>query len=190
MKKLPQSTRIKILLKGYVSADSGGRTRPTMTLIRNGKQTILTDPGVTRNQKVILDALKKEGLLPEKIDVVFITHGHTDHTRNIGFFAKAKILDYFGWWKNDVFEDYKKGDLGAGIEIIKTPGHSYDGISLIIKTEKSDIIICGDVFWKKDFPKIDPFAEDQKQLNKSRGEILKLADYVVPGHGEMFKVKK
>ena len=50
--------------------------------------------------------------------------------------------------------------------------------------------ICGDVFWKKDFPENDPYASDKEKLRDSRKMILELADWVIPGHGKMFKVER
>ena len=135
MDKHQLKVQVNILLSGYASADSGGHTRPTMTLIRTGDQIILSDPGVVSNHMVIIDALKAEKLSPDDVNIIFITHGHTDHTRNTGLFPMAKIIDYWGWWNGDLFEDYKQGDLGSEIDIINTPGHSYDSISMIIQTD-------------------------------------------------------
>jgi len=36
----------------------------------------------------------------------------------------------------------------------------------------------------------DPYVKDARALEESREKILNLADYIIPGHGEMFKVKK
>jgi hypothetical protein len=31
---------------------------------------------------------------------------------------------------------------------------------------------------------------DEKALKESRKKILEIADYIIPGHGKMFKVKR
>jgi hypothetical protein len=36
----------------------------------------------------------------------------------------------------------------------------------------------------------DPYVKNESQLIESRKKILKIADYIIPGHGKMFKVKK
>jgi glyoxylase-like metal-dependent hydrolase (beta-lactamase superfamily II) len=35
-----------------------------------------------------------------------------------------------------------------------------------------------------------PVELNMKELIKSRKKLLKLADYIIPGHGKMFMVKK
>lgn len=45
---------------------------------------ILVDPGA--NRKKLLEALEKDGLRPEYIDMVFLTHYHLDHILNIRSF--------------------------------------------------------------------------------------------------------
>lgn len=180
--------KVKILIEGYVSAESGGHSCSTISLIQAGDMNIIVDPGTLPNQKVLLNALKKEHLTPEDIDIVYITHSHLDHYRNIGMFESAKSLDFYGWWIGDEFQDYS--DPGANIKMIKTPGHSYDGTTLLVKTERGVVAICGDIFWKKDFPINDPYATDKKKLTLSRERVLESADFVIPGHGGMFEVKK
>jgi glyoxylase-like metal-dependent hydrolase (beta-lactamase superfamily II) len=36
----------------------------------------------------------------------------------------------------------------------------------------------------------DPYVKDKEKLKESRKKILEIADYVIPGHGKMFKVEK
>jgi len=75
------------------------------------------------------------------------------------------------------------------IKIIKTPGHNFSSITLLVKTDKGNVAICGDVFWKENFPDEDEYADEPKKLKQSRENILKLADYIIPGHADMYKVK-
>src|SRR5680860_557005 len=116
----------KVLIQGYTSADnpnlSEEKTRPTMALVRDGDLVIITDPGVISSQKVIIEALKKEGLKVEDINMVFITHSHLDHYRNIGMFPEAKVLEYFGIWDGNKCDDWQE-QFSEDIKIIKTPGH-------------------------------------------------------------------
>lgn len=87
--------------------------------------------------------------------------------------------------KNTV-EDWNE-QFTDDIKIIKTPGHSYDGITLFVKTGRGVIAICGDVFWKENSPKNDPYASDKEKLQESRKRVLEMADYIIPGHGKMFR---
>jgi len=36
----------------------------------------------------------------------------------------------------------------------------------------------------------NPYANDLDRLQKSRIKVLELADYIIPGHGKIFKVTK
>ncbi len=184
---------IEILVEGYTNADSAEsgeeKTSPTMCLVRDGDWIIVTDPGVVEDQKVISDALAKKNLSIEDVNLVFLTHSHIDHYRNVGMFPRAKVLEYFGLWDGNKVDDWKP-NFSSNIEIIKTPGHNYDALTMMVKTSLGKIAICGDVFWKEGFPETDPYASDEKLLAESRKIILAAADYVVPGHGKMFKIKK
>ncbi|MFH1420552.1 MAG: MBL fold metallo-hydrolase [Candidatus Aenigmatarchaeota archaeon] len=185
---------VKMLVEGFTSADAAAetgeeKTCPTITLIKDRGIVMVTDPGVLKDQKMLVDALQKENLSVSDVNFVFITHSHIDHYRNIGMFPKAKTLEYWGIWHEDKVDDWKP-QFTKDIQIIKTPGHNYDGLTLLVKTSKGVIAICGDVFWKENYPKDDPYASDKKKLQESRKLVLKTADLVVPGHGKMYKVKK
>jgi glyoxylase-like metal-dependent hydrolase (beta-lactamase superfamily II) len=180
---------VKILIEGYASVDSGGHSCSTVSLVQDKGLNIIVDPGTLADQKILIDKLKEVGLGINDIDVVYLTHSHMDHCRNIGMFPQAKSLDSWGWWQGDVYSDYQDS-VTDDIEVIETPGHSYDSSTLLVKTKDDTVAICGDVFWKENFPQDDPFASDKKKLKESRKKVLAVADYIIPGHGKMFKVKK
>jgi len=186
--------KVKILIEGYTTADSVAsdseeKTCPTITLVRDGDIIMVVDPGVLEDQKILVDKLNEERLSINDVNVVCITHSHIDHYRNIGMFPEAKSLEYFGFWDRNTVEDWEE-QFTENIRIIKTPGHNYDSITLLVKTNNGIVAICGDVFWKEDFPKDDPYASDKEKLRESRKKVLEVADYIIPGHGKMFKVEK
>lgn len=182
-------SQVKILIEGYLSADSGGKTCPTITLVRDNHLNIIVDPGTTPTADTIIEALAKEGLTPDDINIVFLTHSHYDHFKNISIFSKAKLLDYWGLWDNDKLESAPE-DLTSDIKIIKTPGHSEDNVTMLVKTEQGTVAICGDVYFKENLPEVDPYASDGAALARSRELIKSSADFIIPGHGQMFAVKK
>ena len=108
-----------------------------------------------------------------------------DHCRNIGMFPVARVLDFWGWWEGDVWKK-SDGKVTKDISMIKTPGHSFDGMTFMVKTKEGTVAICGDVFWKEGFPKKDRFATDDAKLAQSRKKVMESADFVIPGHGKMF----
>lgn len=180
---------VKILVEGYCGKEKDGRTCPTITLIQDKGLNIIVDPGSVANQKILIDSLEKIGLTVGDIDIVYLTHSHIDHYMNVSLFTNAKYLEYFGWWEKDRLSLYES-KVTEGIELINTPGHSYDSTTLLVKTKAGIIAICGDVFWKEDYPKHDRYATDKDALKSSREKVLRMTDYIIPGHGKMFKVNK
>ncbi len=186
---LDATAKVEILIIGYYTSEGPyGHACSTITLIEDKDLKIVVDPGTLSDPMVLIDALKKRNLLLDDINVVFITHSHLDHYKYVGLFPEAKILDYWGWWQGDLWsENESDGIINDNIKLIKTPGHSEDSMTLLVKTEKGTIAICGDVFFKKNYPKDDPYASDQLLLKKSRQKLLEIADFIIPGHGDIFK---
>lgn len=194
--------KVKILIKGYAKEKDGVESASSSTtLIQDNNLNVIVDPGMDR--KMLLDSLAKEGLKIEDIKYVILTHTHLDHSLLTGIFYNAKIFDNNDIYSFDGKIDGHKGVIpNTNIEIIKTPGHDQFHCSVLIKTEDlGKVAIAGDVFWWRDDEKQktdkqsllkheDPYVKDGKALRKSREKILELADYVIPGHGEMFKVEE
>ena len=181
-------TTVKILIEGYVCDETGGKTCSTITLVKDGDLNMIVDPGTVSDPKVLINVLAKENLSVEDINIIGLTHSHIDHSRSTGMFPKAKILDHTGSWEGDIWTELNN-KVTDNIQILKTPGHSDDSITFLVQTDEGVIAICGDVFWKENEPKKDPYAVDHDQLNKSRQLILNKVDYIIPGHGGKFKVK-
>ena len=182
---------VKVLFKRFTTAEKPGNEASTctITLVKSGKVKMVVDPGTVKSQKVIEDALRKEGVEIKDVNYIGITHSHMDHYRNIGMFPEAKALDYWGIWDGDKVQDWTP-QFSKDIKIIKTPGHNYDGITFLVNTEKGRIAVCGDVFWKENYPDEDPYASDNDLLKETRKKVLAVADWIVPGHADIYKVKK
>jgi len=181
---------VKILIEGYTTADAAEsgeeKTCPTVTLVKDKNIIMVVDTGVLESQQMLVDALEKEGLKVDDVNVVCITHSHIDHYRNIGMFPDAKTLEFYGLWHKNTVEDWKE-QFTDDIKIIKTPGHDSTGITLLVKTNDGIVAICGDIFWKENYPDNDLYADDPEKLKGTRRIILENADWVIPGHGGMFK---
>ena len=192
---------LKVLIEGYAKEEEDCESASSTTvLIKDGKLNIIVDPGM--NRKFLMNALKKENLMPKDINYVILSHYHLDHSLLTGIFENAKII-----YANDVYSfdgkisERKNKVFSNDIEIIKTPGHNSDCRTILVRTKKGVIAICEDVFWWKDDEEQrvdeknlinheDPYATDKEKLKESRKLVLEKADYIIPGHGKMFKVNK
>jgi len=192
--------KIKILVQGYAREKNGAEfASSTTTFIQDNKVNIVVDPGMDR--KSLLKNLKKEGLSPDQIDYVVLTHCHLDHSLLTGIFVNAKVFDDSEIYSFDgKIEEHDRKIPGTSIKIFKTPGHEPFHCSVLVKTQKlGRVVIAGDVFWWADEEEQDidrdsllnhqdPYFKDKEALLRSRKKILEIARYIIPGHGKMFRV--
>lgn len=191
-------TSFKILIPGYATqTDTGWLASSTTTLIRDSNKTILVDPGA--NKKLLLENLKEENLTPSDIDIVFLTHHHLDHALLIALFDNAIICDGETIYQKDLETEYEGQILGTTIRVMPTPGHAYEQASLIMDTDQGKVVVAADLFWWTDDQKQivddaeilihreDPFTKDWDALIESRQKVLAIADWIIPGHGHIFK---
>lgn len=189
---------VKVLIEGYAKKIKKGWVASSSTcLITTENKKIITDPGCNREK--LLAALSKEGLTTDDIDYVFLSHCHPDHILLAGIFEKAKFITFDTnlMYDKDLMLEFDKHALGKEIEIIETPGHVLEHLSLLVNTPEGKIAIAGDVIWWTEGEK-QVFALNQKdhssakgmnmeKLIESRRRILEVADWIIPGHGVMFE---
>lgn len=193
------ANKVKVLIEGYANeVKNGWVASSTVTFIESNGKKILVDPGCNRTK--LLQVLTENNLKTSDIDYVFLTHAHTDHVLLAGIFENAKILVGTEIYIND--EQIERGDTipETDISIIDTPGHTQEHCSLIVPTDEGKYVVAGDVFWwvenesqKVDINQVDdahPDETDMIKLKSSRKQILQIADFVIPGHGKIFKVTK
>jgi len=176
----------------------------TVTLIKTDKN-IIVDTGSFLDRDKLIAELKKQNLTPEDIDIVILTHLHLDHIVNVDLFKNAKVYCKFrGGEYPGQFHTPQEGclqrtkiddnvEIADNVKFLLTPGHSMDCISVLVETEKGKIVISGDAIASEEWASkekqpdkiVIPHVEE---YNKSREKILKIADYIIPGHGKMFKV--
>lgn len=190
---------IKILIEGYAKKFAKGWVASsTACLITAEGKNIITDPGCHREK--LLQALHTAGVTTADIDYVFLSHCHPDHILLAGIFEKARCITYdanFIYDRDSIFE-WNAHTLGDDIEIVETPGHVLEHISLVVDTSEGKIGIAGDaIWWLDDEEQIFDVNQadhsqakgmDMKTLVASRKKLVQMADYIIPGHGKMFKV--
>jgi glyoxylase-like metal-dependent hydrolase (beta-lactamase superfamily II) len=192
---------VKILISGYAkpTGHETFKASPSTVLINDSGKLILVDPGA--NEKKLIEALEKEGLKPVDIDIIFLTHYHLDHLLNIRLFPDKDIYDSGTIYRGDEELEFFGKIPGTDVAVIETPGHAHEHASLLVNTTEGVMCVAGDLWWWQDNEKQitdkksllnlkDPFVKDKKALLESRKKILKMADFVIPGHGKMFKIDR
>ena len=195
--------KLSILLDGYGYTDEENRYRAngTCTLITGNNNKILVDTGSPRDKERLLDKLKQQDLAPGDVNYVVCTHGHVDHVGNLNLFPNAvQMVSRDILEKQDIYadlpENFDKGVPycidGENVQVIASPGHTHSDISVVVRnTEYGTVVVCGDLFEHEDDEDLwAEYSECPEKHEESRRNVLEVADWIVPGHGKMFKVKK
>lgn len=144
--------------------------------IKGGEKNILVDTGAPAKGtekycpiepisefQSFEEALGKQGLKPEDIDIVIQTHLHWDHVANTAKCTKAKVIVQedelrFALAPHPLFANLYgielirglrfqpvRGDteIASGIKVLLTPGHTPGVQSVAIETAKGTAIITG-----------------------------------------------
>ena len=123
--------------------------------IKGPEKSILFDTGT--NGRILLSNMKKLGILPEEIDLVFLSHDHKDHTGGLealleqNYMIEVWLPEFFSpSFKNAIRE---KGATVAEVEKFQKicPGVYTTGVipgwikeqSLILDTDKGIIVVTG-----------------------------------------------
>jgi glyoxylase-like metal-dependent hydrolase (beta-lactamase superfamily II) len=179
------TARLDVLCAGY-AAD---RVASTVVLIRDEDAVIVVDPGMVAGRRRILDPLARLGVDPAAVTDVVLSHHHPDHTLNAALFERARVHDFWAIYAGDTWTDRPADGfaLSPSVRLMATPGHTAQDITTLADTDDG-LAACTHLWWSQQGPQIDPRAEDQDLLERSRARLLALApSLIVPGHGEPFR---
>jgi glyoxylase-like metal-dependent hydrolase (beta-lactamase superfamily II) len=166
------------------------------------------------NRKRLSSALKDAGLSPRDIDILFLTHWHADHTMNRGLFPGCEIVmlrDAIERHELDFTALGPGARIAEGVEVLSTPGHTVDHASLRVSTEplryslrtqsggrilgigEVEVVVAGDAVVSpscylagKVWDHNHDFYSREVGLASMR-TIWEIADYIIPGHGGIFR---
>lgn len=171
-----------VLTAGYY----GRGVASTVGLIRDGEVIVVVDPGMVRDRSQILDPVLALGARPEDVTDVVFSHHHPDHTINAALFPAARYHDHWAIYQDDVWtsRDAEGFELSPSIRLIRTPGHSPEDITTLVRTADG-VAAFTHVWWDGHGPSEDPYA-DMERLHASRARVLAVAGVVIPGHGPAF----
>lgn len=191
-----KGTQVKVIKPGLLIRSEMGvilDARSTVTLIQSGHQNILVDISLKKDIDRLLEGLSKENLTPNEINIILLTHCHRDHIENLALFTNAVIYAHYACKLNIKHIKIRHFPyiVTSGIEIIDTPGHSWDSITVLVKTQELVYAITGDAIpIKGNYDQwIPPIVHVDAQLAlKSMAKIVEKVDIIIPGHDTPFKV--
>ncbi len=191
-------------LYAYLWKDSYENNCNTYVIRRD--LTILIDPGHSRHLGTVFSQMEGDGISPEGIDILIITHAHPDHFEGVESFlgkpvriAMAKDEERYlmesgkllfeemsqGLPKFRVDFYLREGELHLGkelFEIIKTPGHSPG--SLCLYWPKRKVLFTGDVIFYGGIGRTDFLEGNPESLKRSIERLSQLeTEILLPGHG-------
>lgn len=174
-----------------------------------GNQTfILVDPGLDVCLPEVLAEMKKDGIDPDKIDLVITTHSHPDHFEGVRRFVKKGITLALHEDEDRFLREHGKGFYtmfgltlpsyradtyliegscelsNIAMEIYHTPGHSPGSISIYLPDSRA--LIAGDVIFQAGVGRTDFPGGNGMLLKKSINRLSQLdTEYLLPGHGDL-----
>jgi glyoxylase-like metal-dependent hydrolase (beta-lactamase superfamily II) len=205
-----EASEMASLLTLQIKSELGIGGGSTVTLIE-GEKKILVDTGFDyewlntpenkkQNARNLVGCLHNNGLKPDDIDIVFITHWHLDHFGNSGIFKKAACLV-----SKPLAERHQHLSLigtadgegiADGVRVIFSPGHTADHASLVVDTVYSgmkvrvcvagDAIISCSYFLAGRIWKYNADFYNEEIARKSMSMLSNNADIIIPGHGVPF----
>jgi hydroxyacylglutathione hydrolase len=207
MRETPDGPRVEVE-PGIVGVEAGGAYA---WIVRTPNGGVLIDAGLDAEGTAILTELNAQGVKPEQIYAVLVTHGHPDHYAAAGLFKKGPVLlgaGDLGMLRGDrthhptfgkivsavmplpqapsMIREVRGGEQlefdGARFAVIATPGHSPGSVMYLYK----DVLFTGDsLMRKKEGVGIAPslFSEDAAQNRASLRQLERLVfDKLADGH--------
>lgn len=175
--------------------------------IRTDETACLIDPGHEAFLPQLLDSMKEDGLDPEELKTVILTHGHPDHMEGgltlrkqgarVGIHKEEEayiqemgpyLARMLGIQMPEVSFDFflQEGELligGERFQVIHTPGHSPGSVCLF--WEEPKVLFSGDLIFPQGVGRTDFPGGDGNLLKQSIRRCRTLgAAMLMPGHGE------
>ena len=206
-RETPDGPRV-VAEPGVVGVEAGGAYA---WIVRTPRAAVLVDAGLDAKGSAILAELRSEGVEPDEVQAVLVTHGHPDHYAAATLFRKARVFigaadvamlrgdttHYAAFGKvmaavmplppgPRVSAELRGGEQldfdGARFTVIATPGHSPGSVMYLYK----DVLFTGDsLMRKKDGVAIAPslFSENAMENRASLRKLELVAfDKIADGH--------
>ena len=157
---------IKQVIKLKIENLVVGCLKTNCYIVKKDKKCLIIDPG-DESEKI------KEVCKGYEVEEILITHHHWDH-----ILAFEELENYYQL-KHNTF--LKKT---FSYEVIKTPGHASDSITLYFKEEK--VMFTGDFLFYHTIGRCDLETSSIEDMKKSLAKIKIYDDDIIiyPGHGK------
>ncbi|WP_138159074.1 MBL fold metallo-hydrolase [Peptoniphilus catoniae] len=158
-------------------------------------RAIIIDPGAQSDY--IRETIEHRDL---KVDKIIVTHAHPDHFGAMEELSKYfKVKTYIGKHENEILKK-RSSEIGKEVsadvlvrngeeisfgenyfKVIKTPGHTPDGMCLLI----DNILFSGDTLFRGSIGRTDFEGGDYKTMLNTLKNLMELPEdtLVLPGHG-------
>ncbi len=135
-------------------------------VIADSGRKIVFDCGFANDREELLAALAQHDLTPDGIDILVLSHLHTDHCANAVLFRKSRVVvsaEEFAYAEREAGRDHyvydfvdalfsrldlvrTSGDveLEPDVKLIETPGHTDGHMSLLARTDEGVVGLAGD----------------------------------------------
>lgn len=180
------NARFELLCRGYI----GDRVASTVSFIEEGPLRAVVDPGMVSSRDVILAPLRRLGVRPEDVTDVVLSHHHPDHTINCALFPNAKVHDFWATYDGDrwISRRAEGRHLSPSVVLLETPGHTPQDITTLVGTPVGTVALTH-LWWNSRGPTPDPYASDERELERQRRRVMTVARTIIPGHGAPFRVR-
>jgi len=183
------------------------------TYMIRGEVTVLIDPGHSRHVPNLFRQMEEDGVSPEEVDLIILTHSHPDHLEGLEAFKDKSVKiamnreeeRYLGENGKLLFEmmgqpmppfriDFylKEGELRLGKEtfqVYQTPGHSPGSLSIHWPERK--VLFTGDLVFYRGIGRTDFPGGNSKLIKESLEKMSRLdTELLLPGHGEEVRGKE
>ena len=173
-----------------------------------GERTLLIDPGHSRHLTGLFSQMEKDGISPDEIHVLIITHAHPDHLEGLEAFLEKPVriamsheeeryllgdgkllLDMTGQPLPSFRIDFYlgEGELRLGTKtfnILHTPGHSPGSLSIYWPERKA--LFTGDLIFYQGVGRTDFPGGSSRLLRESIERLSGLdTEILLSGHGEV-----
>lgn len=153
-----------------------GQLKTNCYIIEKGNSCIIIDPGAEAN--IIMQNLDPN----KKLVGIFITHSHDDHIGAVKDIISRYTVPIYSL--SNLVEGHNQIE-NFDINVIYTPGHKSDAITLFFEQEKA--MFCGDFIFNGGIGRIDMEDASPLDMKMSIEKILAYSDDItlLPGHGPM-----